>query len=205
MNPKHSIRPVVACLLLHLADASAQSQAAVPTCGSVPACRALFEQAQQHSGAGRLDEALSSYRQAYELQADPRLLFSIGRVLHKLGQSDGALSYYQQFVESPLDDEAQKSRAREYMAQLRVPPPQAREGLLNTDAKPKEERPTTSSTTLPEVNEQKRLVPVYKKAWFWAVVAGSAAAVGLGIGLGVGLSNRGPELPADINLYHATF
>ena len=55
-------------------------------CESNPACVLLYEQAQQQSKAGQLSAALNSYKLAYGVNQDPRLLFSIARVLDKTDQ-----------------------------------------------------------------------------------------------------------------------
>lgn len=142
-------------------------------CEAKAQCVALYEQAQQQSKAGQLAEAEKSYRLAYEVSHDARLLFNIARVLDKRGQKEEALSTYRQFLDAPVADEAQKAKAREFVAQL--------EG--------KREDPSSSSGG----------VPVYKKGWFWGVLIGSTVAVGLGIGLGVGLSRQVPMVPSGTN------
>ena len=119
-------------------------------CDANEACVALWEQAQKQSKAGQLAEAEKSYRLAYEVSHDARLLFSIARVLDKRGKGPEAT-------------------------------------LSMTD-------PVVSTT-------ERKDTPVYKKGWFWGVMAGSAAAVGLGIGLGVGLGSRGPTVPSGTNVF----
>ena len=178
---------------------TASGQAPPPVhCETNPACLSLFEQAQQQSKAGLLTDALRTYKLAYEVQADPRLLFSIARVLHKQGQAAEAISFYRRYIDSEDDGAAQKEKARDYITQLELvppppPPPQEKLTVIPVVAPP-ESKPV-----------QPESVPVYKKGWFWAVLGGSAAAIGLGIGLGVGLSNRSPSLPDGINTYAATF
>ena len=167
-------------------------------CEANTACLSLFEQAQQQSKAGLLTDALRTYKLAYEVQADPRLLFSIARVLHKQGQAAEAISFYRRYIDSEDDGAAQKEKARDYITQLElVPPPHP----------PPQEKLTVIPVVAPPESKpvQPESVPVYKKGWFWAVVGGCAAAIGLGIGLGVGLSNRSPSLPDGINTYAATF
>lgn len=85
-------------------------------CETDSACLALYEQAQVQSKAGRLTEALRSYKLAYETQHNPRLLYSVARLLHRLAQGAEAVSYYQRFVDSNVDDPAQKDKAREYVS-----------------------------------------------------------------------------------------
>lgn len=86
-------------------------------CKPNPACVALYEQAQQQSKARNFPEALRLYKLAYEVERDSALLFSIGRVHHKLGQSEEAMAYYHRFIDTD-EDEVQKNRAREYLTQL---------------------------------------------------------------------------------------
>jgi len=172
---------------------------AILDCEANAACVALVDQAQQQSKTGQLAEAEKSYKLAYEVSHDARLLFNIARVLDKRGQEKEATTYYRKFIEAPVDDEMQKEKALKYVAQLeartaaRQPPPpvptvQAITPLLVV-------APTTARTD----------TPVYKKGWFWGVMIGSAAAVGLGIGLGVGLSNQRPMVPGGTNTAEPTF
>jgi predicted negative regulator of RcsB-dependent stress response len=82
-------------------------------CESSSACVSLFEQAQQQSKAGQLAEAEKSYKLAYEVSHDPRLLFNIARVLDKQGQEPEALTYYQPVHRcSGRAIEEQKTKAR---------------------------------------------------------------------------------------------
>lgn len=91
----------------------------IPTksCALIPACLTLFEQAQQQSTNGQLADALVSYSRAYEISADPRLLYSIARVLHKQGLHSHAIPYYRQFLNSSIDGDAPIEKAKEYLAQ----------------------------------------------------------------------------------------
>ena len=168
-------------------------------CEANAACVALVEQAQQQSKTGQLAEAEKSYKLAYEVSHDPRLLFNIARVLDKRGQGKEATTYYQQFIAAAVEDQEQKMKAREYVAQLEVksahrqPPP----SVATVHA------PTPRLPEAPTMKQNDR--PIYKRGWFWGVIAGSAAAVGLGIGLGVGLSSRGPTVPDGTNTAEPTF
>ena len=187
------------CLLGLLGTARGQTPAPVVNCESRPACITLYDQAQQQSRDGQLSEALRSYKLAYEVEPDPRLLFSIARVLHKLRQAAEAVSYYHRFIDSEVGDAAQKDKAREYLAQL--------EPLLTSTTPPPNEQPPgvtliarPSAAAVPPQS-----VPVYRKGWFWAVLGGSVAAVGLAVGLGVGLSKRTPTLPDGVNTYEPSF
>jgi len=194
---KSSVCGVVLVCALGL-PARGQSPA-TKDCEANAACVALVEQAQQQSKTGQLAEAEKSYKLAYEVSHDHRLLFNIARVLDKRGQGKEATTYYQQFIAAPVEDQEQKMKAREYVAQLeakiapRQPPPLV----------PAVHAPTPVLPVAPTTKQNDK--PIYKRGWFWGVIAGSAAAVGLGIGLGVGLSSQGPTVPGGTNTAEPTF
>lgn len=108
-------------LLLLAGVPCAEAQSAVPDCSADPQCLSLYERARQESEGGNLAEAQRFYKLAYEVKADPRLLFSIARVLHKTSRPQEAALFYQQFIDSPLDDPEQKRKARQHLDQLRPP------------------------------------------------------------------------------------
>jgi tetratricopeptide (TPR) repeat protein len=97
-----------------------QAETALPDCGSDAACSPLYDRARQASGENDLPEALRFYKLAYEVRSDPRLLFNIARILHKLDRPQEAVSYYKQFLDSPLEDAEQKLKAEQYLEQIRT-------------------------------------------------------------------------------------
>ena len=211
----------VALVCLLVAPAHGQTPQAME-CEANAACVALVEQAQKQSRGGQFAEAEKSYKLAYEVSHDARLLFNIARVLDKRGQGQEALTYYRQFIEAPVDEPEQKVKAREYVAQIEAmndPPPKRLTAETPIQPAPSMTEPVARTTepvarttepvartTEPVARTTERKeVPVYKKGWFWGVMLGSVAAVGLGIGLGVGLSKQGPTVPSGTNTIGATF
>jgi len=189
---------VLVCLLG--APAFGQTPHAID-CDANAACVALVEQAQRQSKSVQLTEAEKSYKLAYEVSHDARLLFNIARVLDKRGQGQEAAKYYRLFIAAPVEEPEQKEKARAYVAELEGtndPPPKRL-----TAETPNQPAPSIALPVVPTT--ERKDMPVYKKGWFWGVIVGSAAAVGLGIGLGVGLSNRGPTVPSGTNTIGATF
>jgi hypothetical protein len=87
-------------------------------CEANAACVALVEQAQQQSKAGQLAEAEKSYKLAYEVSHDARLLFNIARVLDKRGQGKEARRTIGSSSRLRSKSQEQKAKAREYVAQL---------------------------------------------------------------------------------------
>ena len=188
------------CLLA----APARGQTAVSfDCETNAACAALYEQAAQQSKAGQLVEAEKSYKLAYEVSHDARLLFNIARVLDKRGQEPEAITYYRQFIEAPLSDEEQKAKARTYVEQIEAKV--AARKVIPVVPPPSTVAPSTSPAATQAQSGEETAKPVYKKGWFWGVMVGSVAAVGLGIGLGVGLSSRGPSVPSGTNTIDPAF
>ena len=166
-------------------------------CETNPACAALLEQAQLQSRQGSLVEAEKSYKMAYEVSHDARLLFNIARVLDKRGLDVEAITYYHRFIDAPLSNEEQKAKARSYLEPLEA----KQLASIIVPTSPIETEPSPAANPSAEQSSK----PLYKKAWFWGVMVGGVAAVGLGIGLGVGLSSRGPSVPSSTNLIDPTF
>ena len=174
-------------------------------CESNPACVLLYEQAQQQSKAGQLLAALNSYKLAYGVNQDPRLLFSVARVLDKTGQAAEAITYYRQFIDSVVDDATQKDKAREHLAQLQAKQPAPVAAAPTKASSDPSLVPVAAAPSSGPARNPEHTAPVYKKGWFWGVLIGSAAAIGLGVGLGVGLRNRTPAVPADVNTFEPSF
>jgi tetratricopeptide (TPR) repeat protein len=63
-----------------------------------------------------------------------------------------------------------------------------------TPAKAPEPVATPAPVEKPVEQAPQERKPIYKKAWFWGVIAGAVVVVGVGVGLGVGLSS-GPSDP----------
>lgn len=175
-------------------------------CESSAACMSLFELAQQQSKTGQLQAAAVSYKAAYNVNQDPRLLFSIARVLDKTGQAAEAITYYRRFTDSAVEDVNQKDKAREYLKLVEAKQasspalvaPQPVQEVAIADLR--------SSALAPKpVREPDAVVPAYKKDWFRAVLMVSVITVGLGVGIGVFFQSRPPSLPADVNTFNPSF
>lgn len=166
-------------------------------CTRDPGCLALKEQAADNSKKGNLIEALRLYKLAYEVQPDPRLLFNIARLLHKQGKPAEAEPYYRRFLESPVQEEEQRQKAREYLEQLQVDamapkPLQALTVPPTPSVSLKQE--ATNSPTVVMGERQPAGKPVYKKWWFWTIIGGVVTAgVVAGVVGGAAASQRLPD------------
>lgn len=114
-------------------------------CESDPICKGMYERAQSQSAQGNYSEAAKLYQLAYQVIPDPRIHYSLARVLHKDGRTAEARPYYQKFIESPLDDPQQKDKARQFLAQIPPPASSVSPGTAPTGASD----PTASSRAAP--------------------------------------------------------
>lgn len=150
----YSLRVLFCFVLLAAFGTSLRAQSTIPNCAEDPTCYSLSEQAAAQLDTKNLDEALRFYRGAYEIKADPNLLFNIARVLHKQGKTADAVSYYQKFLASPSPSTATRRRVQEYLKEL------------ETVNSPQAARPVAGTK------------PVYKKWWFWTIL-GTVTAAGI--------------------------
>lgn len=79
---------------------------------------------------GDIPRAVSLYKIAFEERPDPRLLYRLAQLHHRQGPFSEALNVYKAFLDKPGQDEEQRRKARESVAQLekvvpRPPPPVA--------------------------------------------------------------------------------
>ncbi len=111
-------RLTVTFLAVSAATNVACAQNMMPDCAGDQICNSMYERAREQSSLGNLGEASRLYKLAFQIIPDPRLLFSIGRLLHRQGSMDDARWYYQKFVDSDIDDLEQKEKARGYLSAL---------------------------------------------------------------------------------------
>ncbi len=170
---------------------------AAPTavsCDDDAACRPVVSKAREFSKAGQLDDALLSYQAAYRLTPDPRILFNIARIQHKQNKLNDALESYQKFIDTKFEDESLRSKAQEYMTQIQAaraaePAPAAIDPLAQSGKSDAEAAAGSK--------------PVYKKAWFWVLIGGLAAAgIAGGVAGGVIASQQPPSAPEAVPTFH---
>lgn len=184
----------ITAMLACAVPARAGAATGVASCDDDAACRPVVSRAREFSKAGQLDDALLSYQAAYRITPDPRILFNIGRIHHKKNNLTDALDAYQKFIDTKFDDDNLRSKAQEYIVQIQAtqaaePPPAA----LNPLATPGkvDADPATSNK------------PVYKKAWFWVLIGGLAAAgIAGGVAGGVIASQKPPAAPDSVPTFH---
>lgn len=173
---------------------------APPTPAQLP-LKELTEQGIRQFQHGEFDAAIESFSAAHVLSPNPMFLFNIAQAHRKAGRPREALTHYQLFLrkspDSPLRPETEayialveaQLQAKQHAAQTVQSPA----GHERTAAEP------TPSTPVPApVKNDTPPRPVYKRAWFYGVLAGSAVAVGLAVGLGVYFGTRPPSTTLGI-------
>lgn len=166
------------------AGAQALPAATPPDCTQDPACESLRIRAGAASKAGDLVEALRLYQLAHGISADPRMLFNIARLQHRLGRDIEAMDSYERFLRAPAlsdgDHPVRLRLAQQYMQQLRLKPRSGAAGVASA----------LPSSAVSAVASQPGLAtepraPIYKKWWFWTILGVTAAGIATGVGLGI--------------------
>lgn len=196
------LRQIIQCMGILLCASIAYAETSPNDCEKEPACMALYQRAAELSKQGNLAEAHQMYEMAYSLRADPRLIFSIARLLHKQGKLSEAAFKYEVFLNSSVNDLAQKAKARAYLDEIQqsVPPPplQPSEKTVTQPSVGTASAAGSLSTPLGNSQPVSQPQPVYKKWWFWTAL--SAVTVGaVAVGLGVGLSRPEREVFSDVS------
>ncbi|OGQ20287.1 MAG: hypothetical protein A2138_15385 [Deltaproteobacteria bacterium RBG_16_71_12] len=93
----------LAAALVACAIAAAPARAA--DAGPEAEAMALYAQGEEHYNAGRVDEALVAFRQAYKRLPAPGLLVNIGQCLRQLGDHENAIRAFERYLKE--DPEAE--------------------------------------------------------------------------------------------------
>jgi hypothetical protein len=157
---------------------------------SVVEAQAEYRAGSDSYALGNYEEAVRHFERAYELSQEPALLFNLGQsytrwydISNDVEHLKKARRLYENYVlnvgATHLDEQGQADARAD--AQRRI----AEVDRLIA----KHQGATTGPVG---EDDEKAKKPVYKKAWFWVVIIGSAAAIGGGIAAGVVASGK-PE------------
>jgi len=192
---------VLLVVLLGSPPASAQ------TAGDKAKAKQLYSTGVTEFNLGHYAEAAKIYEEAYRVLPDPVLLFNAAQAHRLAGHKEEALKLYASYLhnygerapnadevqrhignlQKAIEDERAAARAREEAKERR----EAEERAAAAAAAAAQRQQAAQLTAAPPPPEK----PVYKKAWFWAVIGGGVAVVALGVGLGVGLGTGGNPKP----------
>jgi tetratricopeptide (TPR) repeat protein len=125
---------------------------------------------------GRYDEAVAEYRRAYELRADPRLLYHIAECYRELGAKQQSLFYYERYL-AAAPDAPERDEVLDKITEL--------EGPRAVRARPR---------LVMESDETAPPPPVWRRWWFWA---GLAAVIAGGVTAAALAGRSGTAIPAS--------
>jgi tetratricopeptide (TPR) repeat protein len=121
-----------------------------------PSFDQLVEQGLQAYGAGRFQEAAQRFLDAYELSAEPELVFNAARSFEKALETEAAIEHYERFVSLQGTTAELRSRALQSLRSLRDELA-AREAASGPD--PERSPPPSSVRTAPPPPKKLRRVP----------------------------------------------
>lgn len=169
---------ILAMGALLLAAIAARAQAPAPSDDEM--ARDHFLVGRSEYDRGDYTKALEEFERSYQLSRRPGLLYNIARCHDKLGQRALAIDAYERYiVAAPEATDRADAKARIDALRANVPAPPA---VAARASEPAVELHATSDR-LTESPAQPR--PVWKRGWFWGVVASGAAIVIAGVVIGV--------------------
>jgi tetratricopeptide (TPR) repeat protein len=142
--------------------------------------------ARTHFAAGEYKQALDIYARLYAETMHPTYLRNIARCHQNLGNADQAISSFREYLRKARDlTPDQRAEIEGYIAEME----QMKRGKATTAppaavAPPAAAEPTPSLVGPPTVTAGRSADepgPIYTRVWFWAVVAGVAAAGAFGV------------------------
>ncbi|MDC0666131.1 tetratricopeptide repeat protein [Nannocystis radixulma] len=158
---------------------------------------------------GNYEQAIAHFERSYALSNHPYLLYNLGLAYTQWHGLSGDVDHlrkarrlFQNYLKALADDpkmdqeqrddaEAQIAKIDEDLAQIAARTPAATPAEGPSEAA---SAPSTRGTDAPPPTKQ----PVYKRGWFWGVIAVGVLAVGAGVTAGVLASRRDDKNPAEL-------
>ncbi len=165
--------------------------------------------------------AVDEYKLSYRHAPHAATLFALGQAYRALGDHEHALHAYNEYLKQApngkyatdaqrlmpdLEQQLAQSRATQAKPPHDVPAtPEPERSPIGTaklpvdagNETPGRSSPTQTTIVLTPQPKAAPRTPIHKRAWFWGVVGGAAAAVALGVGLGVGLTQSSTNWPSQ--------
>jgi tetratricopeptide (TPR) repeat protein len=123
--------PVLTSLLLLLVLVPSQSCAQrAPSDAQVERARQLFVTGTQHYQAGRLDEALASFLEAWRAVPGPELAYNVARTYERMGDAQHGIEFYQHYLRQAAPDAAERADVERRIAELEAIARRQREQIV---------------------------------------------------------------------------
>ena len=224
----YSIRTICALVLAVAVVAPLNVNAADPSrADSAKQATEAYERGMTHFQLDEYDAAIKEWEDGFRIRAAPQFLYNLAQAYRLSKRPEKALSFYRKFLN--MDPKTPtRGTVERYIAALEVtvaeqknaPPPHVDEPApVPVTASPSQPPPpvaaaavasapsgtatgTPSGVAMPDsalVAHAPARKPLYKKGWFWGVLAGSIVVAGGAVALGVVLGTRtsvNPVLPS---------
>jgi len=177
---------------------------------------AFADGAADHVAAGkrafadqRYAEAAAEFRAAYDLQADPKLLYSIAQAQRMAGDCTGAIASYEAFIATKSDPKLSEfskeniARCKELLAKEPPPSPPIEKPAEPPPPPPPVEKPIEPAMPPPVERPPVATAPWYRDYVGDALLGGGAAAIV--VGSVVWLGGRSAASAANDATDYATF
>lgn len=178
-------------LLSWLAGAAAWAAPPPPGIPAGLSFQAYIDLGTRHFRAGQYDLAVAALEAALKKEQPARLFFNLARAYHKAGRRPEALATYERYLKA----EPSSPRRAEVEAHC-----DALRGELGVKGKGRLPSPRDAARAgvgdrglLDPPPEPK---PLYKRGWFWGVIAAGVVVVGASITAGVILGRRSTDTTA---------
>jgi tetratricopeptide (TPR) repeat protein len=180
----------------------------------VPEAQRRFEAGMASFHLEEYDKAIEEWQAGYRVKPAPQFLYNIAQAYRLSKRPEKALSFYQKYLK--LDPKAaNRAEVERHIAALTTIVESQKQAAERPSTQPmpltqksESASPATTTTEAPSngtsassgstrgdltASAPARDKPVYKKAWFWGVVAGGAVVVAGAVTLGVLLSRPAAE------------
>jgi len=168
-----------------------------------------YKHGTQAYALGNYEQAIAHFERSYALSNHPYLLYNLGLAYvqwHGLSGDGGHLrkarrlfqNYLKALADDPKMDQEQRDDAEAQIAKIdeELAAIAARTPMATTPEGPSEAAtaPSTRGSDAPPPSKQ----PVYKRGWFWGVMAVGVLAIGGAVTAGVLASRRDDKGPAEL-------
>jgi hypothetical protein len=175
-------------LLLATAAGAAEAQS-VFRCEHDAECGSQYNEAKEQAAHGLLEPALRTLQWLLDTYQDPRLLYSIARLFHRMNRFTEEARAYQRFLDAGAEKNPDiLTKVRQQLAEAQMAAARAEKEAATAAPPPQQPPPpaVSKATTVPPADETTTPPhrPLYKRGWFWGVV-GTLAATGIAVGVAV--------------------
>lgn len=156
--------------LLFPAQADAQRRGRrAPTPAQVERARTLFVQGSEHYQAGRLDQALEAFLEAWRAVPSPELAYNVARTYERMGEAQRGIEFYRHYLRRAAPDATEREEVEGRIRELEAIARRQREQIMT--APPSDDALTREARTFFE-----RGVAMFRRRQYEAAMQAFTAA-----------------------------